>query len=348
MYEVKRYCNPPSSIKRRDEDELTLLGANQQLILGKALKEAYNDEHGLLNQNWKSSNINVYSSFYPRTFQSGIAFLFGFLPQFKLADISVRPSPGIIFCMSEYYCQCPLARYLAQQERRLRYQFLLTDRKTVKTVQKLMGILQSYTEQYLFPDAFHMLDSLMLYACHKAPLPCIPGTNTCATFEDLHTLITHTIWVEKQLMANSTMKTYSIIKSQGLLMHLIDKIQNSIHGKDPTRFLLYSAHDLTLSPLLSVLGIHQNGVVPYASHMTFEIFSITEDSSAQYGLRIVYKGKDVTKQVSFCKPYFESSKTWRSALQRKFCPLESFFEFVVHLVPSTGHASYKALCNLHI
>lgn len=326
-------------LKECTQYQMTLHGAHQHLMVGQALKKSYIDKHGLLTMNWTSKDIKVYSSLTSRTFQSAVAFLFGFLPRFDMSSINIKPTLDYRFCMSNYYCNCPLLDQLYELQRVEKNQYLLNDTATMKIIEELASIVPYF-------NAFFVFDALMVHVCHSAPLPCIPGTNKCVTFEHIHKLIAHLSWVEQQQgFANSVGGKVIALKTQGFLNHLIYTINNYILGKDPTKFILYSAHDLTVQPLLSLFGIY-DGLVPYAAHIAFEVYRTGIDTEVKYALRIVYKGKDVTKEVSFCKPYFESpEKLLDISEYYGLCPLESFYKFVAGLVSSMGFSSFKAFCN---
>lgn len=85
----------------------------------------------------------------------------------------------------------------------------------------------------------------MAFVCHDAPMPCIAGTNECATFEILRNLKTHLNWIDEQLLADSVERKTLVLKTQGFLDHLFYRISSYISGTDSVRFVLYSAHDAT-------------------------------------------------------------------------------------------------------
>lgn len=325
-------------LKQCTIEQLTLLGAHQLLMVGQALKKSYIEDHKLLTNNWTSNDIEVYSTVYPRTFQSAVAFLFGFLPTFNISNINITPAYDHRFCMSLYYCSCPLVQTIAERVKKEKID-LLSDTETLNVIQQLISIVKNEPEQHFKQDSHSMFDALMGYVCHASPLPCISGSNKCAKFEHLYTILAHINWAEQKILEDSTKKKVAFMKLHGFLENLISKINNNINGKNPTKFVLYSAHDLSLLALLSVLDIDAGSMIPYASYIAFEVYSLSVNNERKYVLRIMYNGRDVTKQVSFCK---SSEFTFNNS---SHCTLDDLKKFVVSLISSIGFKSFQDACN---
>lgn len=124
--------------------QITVLGAHQLLMVGKALKKAYIEEHNLLNTSWTSKEIKVYSTIYSRTFQSSLAFLFRLLPSFNISNINITPVRDARFCMFNYFCNCSLVDDLEQIDKRV--QLSLNDSEIQKVIQKLIPIIKYQPE----------------------------------------------------------------------------------------------------------------------------------------------------------------------------------------------------------
>lgn len=325
--------------------QMTLLGAHQHLMVGRVLQKSYIEDHGLLGKNWTNTDIKLFSTIFSRTFQSAVAFLFGFLPTFNISNIKIIPSPDERFCMSEYYCKCPLADQLERLIWKKRRRLLNSHPAVLHLMQRLSPIVKSQPNHPDILDPFEMFDSLMGYVCHGSHLPCIPGTNECVTFEHVRNLIAYIDWLGRQFIRDNTNTKAAMLNMQGFLNHLVFTIKNFISGKDPAKFVLYSGHDITLEPLSAALGIDDGNMIPYASRIVFEVYNYTFNNKVKYVMKVLFNGKDVTKYTSFCKSYFKDVVKKSNPSDYGLCPFESFRKFVEDFILSIGGTSFQVACN---
>ncbi|XP_015916376.1 2-phosphoxylose phosphatase 1 isoform X2 [Parasteatoda tepidariorum] len=327
--------------------QMTLLGAHQHLMVGQVLKKAYIEDHGLLGKNWSSDDIKLYSTIYSRTYQSAVAFLFGFLPSFNISNIKIIPSADTRFCMTDYYCNCPLAAQLESQTNKKLKRLLQSHPAVLNLLGRLSPIVKYHPNHSDILDPFEMFDSLMGYVCHGSHLPCIPGTNKCVTFEHVRNLIAFLDWEGRQFIRDSSNVKAAMLNMQGFFIHLLSSMKSYINKKDRARFMLYSGHDVTLEPLSTALGINDGNMIPYASRIVFELYSHTVNSKLNYVLKILFNGKDVTKYTSFCKPYFkDSSRKLPRSSEYGMCPFESFRKYVEDFILAMSASSFQAACNV--
>ncbi|KAG8189073.1 hypothetical protein JTE90_025503 [Oedothorax gibbosus] len=325
--------------------QMTLLGAHQHLMVGHVLQKSYED-HGFLGKNWTTGDIKLFSTIFSRTFQSAVAFLFGFLPTFNISNIAIVPSPHDRFCMSEYYCnKCPLADQLRSLVWKKRKRLLNSHPAVLHLLQRLSPIVKSQPNDPDILDPFEMFDSLMGYVCHGSHLPCIPGTNECVTFEHVRNLIAYIDWLGRQFVRDNTNAKAAMLNMQGFLNHLVFSIKNYINGKDTAKFILYSGHDITLEPLSAALGIDDGNMIPYASRIVFEVYNSTLNNKPKHVMKVLFNGKDVTKYTSFCKSFYKDSLKKSNLLEYGLCPFESFQKFVENFILTTGASSFKEACN---
>ncbi|GIY52784.1 hypothetical protein CDAR_601921 [Caerostris darwini] len=325
--------------------QMTLLGAHQLIMVGHALHKSYIEEHGLLNKNWTANHVKLYSTIFSRTFQSAVAFLFGFLPTFNVSNIRIIPSIDDRFCMTKYYCNCPLAAHLDKLKIKKKRRLLASHPAVFHLMQKLSPVVKHEPNHSDIYDPFEMFDCMMGYVCHGSHLPCIPGTNECVTFEHVRNLIAFMDWVGRQFIRDTSNTKASMLNMYGFLNHLLSNMEDYINGKEMARFILYSGHDVTLEPLSTALGIDDGNLIPYASRIVFELYSYSVNNKLKYVLKILYNGKDVTKYTSFCKPFFKDTVKSSNPSGYGICPFESFQKFVEDYISTTGASSFQALCN---
>lgn len=68
--------------------------------------------------------------------------------------------------------------------------------------------------------------------------------------------------------------------------------------------VLYSGHDHTLEQLATALGLQNDPfLLRYAARVIFEVYQDNRESNNAKGIyfRLLSNGKDVTRQISFCK-----------------------------------------------
>lgn len=141
----------------------------------------------------------------------------------------------------------------------------------------------------------------------------------------------------------------------------MERIAKSIEaGREPRSggeevFTLSSAHDVTVAPLLSALGLEEARFPRFAARIVFELWKSPsmiqgqvkkrggkgEKSKVKYGetfIRVLYNGEDVTFHTSFCRPHDRH-------VSQPLCPLKNFLSFVRRDMFSVVNAtSYKEAC----
>ena len=149
------------------------------------------------------------------------------------------------------------------------------------------------------------MDMAMVHTCHKLALP---GSEFGRCMEPW-SLIEIDALLRKNGRRNYIQQSYrhqSLVKMLPVIREMLSRwliqsgasVQNTV-STEP--FVLYSAHDTTLDPLLSTLGIGQGEWPPYASRLVFELVQAKNDQVSEYFIRILYNGEVVTNEVKFCE-----------------------------------------------
>jgi hypothetical protein len=113
---------------------------------------------------------------------------------------------------------------------------------------------------------------------------------------------------------------YSLLGAHPILNQTIDRMQRAAQGKKGELFTLYSAHDVTLSPILSALGLSEARFPRFAARLIFELWQDRE-KPREHSVRILYNGVDFTFHTSFCQDHHKRSP-------KHMCPLENLVHFV--------------------
>lgn len=85
-------------------------------------------------------------------------------------------------------------------------------------------------------------------------------------------------------------------------------MQQMLHMMSDTGpfFVFYSGHDSTMEQLCSALGLrYDSGLLRYGARVVFEVYQENDEGRRNTAkgvyFRLLTNGKDVTRQVKFCK-----------------------------------------------
>ena len=184
----------------------------------------------------------------------------------------------------------------------------------------------------------------MVHVCHGLPLPgngggrCMPPW----TLYDGNRLLTDNGAAARASERGGAYREIALIKMLPLLREINERMhkQMKAHKKAAAKkgggvkpkdkspfFVLYSAHDTTIDPLLAALDIGDGVWPPYASRLVVELVARTRVSVlegrkvTEYYIRALYNGDVITNQMSFCGDEVADAHI-------QLCPLEAFSKFV--------------------
>ncbi|XP_030072316.1 2-phosphoxylose phosphatase 1 isoform X1 [Microcaecilia unicolor] len=293
--------------------ELTQTGVVQHLQNGQLLRETYLKKHKLLPDNWTAKHLYIESTGKSRTLQSGLALLYSFLPNFDWKKIIIKHQWSSVFCSAS--CDCPMRNHYLEEEQRRQYSFRVKNSYLEKTYVDMAKVVGIPTRQL---RASNPIDSLLCHFCHNVSFPCTK--NGCIDMEHFKVIKTHQIEDEKERQAKKLYFKYALMATHPLLNQTVTRMQRIAEGRKEELFALYSAHDVTLSPVLSALGIIEARFPRFAARLVFELWQDLSRSKEHF-IRILYNGEDVTFQTSFCREHDRHSS-------RPLCPLAKFVHFV--------------------
>ena len=327
------------------KNDLTPKGVKQLIKVGQVLKEVYIDQMNLVKYPWNRTDIVAYSTNFNRNFQSAVAFLYGFLPQFDVSLLQITRGYGYWFCFPT--CKCRHIRGIDHRIFREKNEWRNSHSKIVNILSRMSGVVScDFGGCPYITNNTGIRDSLLAHACHNHSLPCANGV--CATSTDLYNLITFEDWVAgqrtKARLLGSQMKAYMLLNKTLKAMHTM-----IIHEKP--KIQLYSCHDTTLNYLLDTFGITDFDYPYYSSRLIFETYKnnqmIRNSSSGDYGyfLRIVYNGRDLTRHVSFCRNKLKVVKNGEGN-SVDLCPVSEFTKFMAteNYFVNFELKSYKEIC----
>ena len=131
------------------------------------------------------------------------------------------------------------------------------------------------------------------------------------------------------------------VATHPMLIQMAKRMIDKSRDKTKLKFILYSAHDSTVTPLLLNLGVHdRNKWTPYATRVVIELWRDTtssQDSIEPLYFRVLVNGKAVTSKMKFCG---------EALLKGELCPVR---ELITWLSAGKGEKgmddNYQSLCN---
>ena len=311
--------------------QLTPVGFSQHLNNGKFFRKRYGT---FLDSIMYSSQVIAKSTAYSRTVQSAASFLYGlfgdrFTKKKLIIDVEsdkYRETHFLQYDSGEHIF-CPvLAQKLKavssdERVRHLKNDYIMPMRKEYAV---LFGV-----DIGRISSLDRLIDILYANLCHNKELPKGPhgtvsyklASKSLGTANQLIT-VKHDGIAELQTLAIVSQIVEKISK-------LIDEIRDNMTLS--TKMVLFSGHDTVLSPLLSMLGIHDWRWPPYASRLVFELWQDISGAKDQptdstilskfgnYFIRVLYNGEDLTSKVKFCEGQI---------VDNQLCPASAFVKFV--------------------
>ena len=131
------------------------------------------------------------------------------------------------------------------------------------------------------------------------------------------------------------------VATHPMLIQMAKRMIDKSRDKTKLKFILYSAHDSTVTPLLLNLGVHdRNKWTPYATRVVIELWRDTtssQDSIEPLYFRVLVNGKAVTSKMKFCG---------EALFKGELCPVR---ELITWLSAGKGvkgmDDNYQSLCN---
>ena len=332
LYPHSRYC---------EGAQLTGLGAIQHIKNGRRLYRVYKNRWSQDQLELKPKDVHVFSTEYSRTYQSAIAFLFGLLPNHNPSLVPIMTSRNTNFCSTKLTgltCDCTMAYRL---EAIIKKEYSKRSKNSTLHSQikrHIADILSVPTNRLPWVSA--LSDVFNGHICHAIKLPCSRmNKSVCVTWP-----LIGKVWDFLDNNGAAQLVSYAYQRQQRLLMHpllhiISHRMYNVTLGRERTKFVLYSGHDKTLTPLTTALGFHDGRWPPYASRIVFEMYSRRNEESVKeaFYIRVIYNGQDKTRLLRFCK----------GKLVDGLCPFQTFQHYVFYEdLQYFGKNTYQEACML--
>jgi len=276
-----------------------------------------------------------------RTFQSAVAFMHGFAPEIDVSRITaVEMADNNTLCMQQtgHQCTCTAVQsgFLSSFSASFGLKSITIRNPTaLRRIAARLGVTVGE-----LPRLTHVFDVSMTHFCHRMAVDCLGPLFVRDAFDVLNE-------AGHLAVSDEGYQRLARLKIQPLLYEIAHRMKRQSHISNNLlpKFVLYSGHDSTIEPLAAAIGV-SNGLWPrYASRLVFELYASTKKagSDTEAGIRVLYNGKDVTRQLSFCKDVISNAAV-------PICPLKAFFDFVndSKFSGGPGETGYNEACKTHI
>lgn len=290
------------------------------------MRERYVDRLGFLPPALTPANAGQFlfrSTDVPRTRQSGQAFLVGLYPASYRIDNPIlmlrtrdvdNMRVGASSCArlstllgSAYPKSDLLAQILEKNLAAVRSTGLKIETWNVDTDPKT----KEEEESAAFWATLSASDNLFGRACHQKTLPEGVRLEDVTAMRDVF---------DEALAAASTFDRprgeAARLAIGPFLKDIWTRIRMAANGDEAPRMALYSAHDTTLWPLLATLSQDNNVLIPYASHLAFELW---RDRAGESWVAVYFNGTYLT--VGDCPSSLCKLADFEAAIE-KYVPVD--------------------------
>ncbi|XP_028818909.1 2-phosphoxylose phosphatase 1 isoform X2 [Denticeps clupeoides] len=339
--------------------ELTQTGVVQHLRNGAVMHQAYFSSQQVASSVVSQGQLWLESTGKSRTLQSALALLYGLLPDFSWPRLSVRQQWNTLFCGAA--CDCPARNRYLELEQRRQYHQRAADTELDQTYVAMAAAL-GVTPRVL--RASNPVDALLCHLCHNLAFPCAAGARgnaSCLTLQHLAVIRRQQGEDERARRAAGLYHRYAVLAAHPYLNTTAARMERATRAARQPFVFMASAHDITMAPLLSALGLEEAGFPSFAARLVFELWRGPEDKRAKergrgsdrgpgerkkvepaFFVRVLYDGEDLTFKTSFCRAHDRHGDT-------PMCPLGKFLSFVRKDIFRVINAtSYQQACHARV
>jgi len=270
-------------------EQLTPLGMQEEYELGQALRERYITNLQFMSDTYEDGTVNALASYPERTIQSAQALLIGLYPpgtgpvtvygkdalpdKIQIIPIRTVSSDSILFMRNyETYTEI-LKKYVYSSEA------WQDKNKELEANYKNWSEITGNKIDNL-ADLLNVGDVLICAKSQNLGLP--EGLSE----KDDETIINATNWGLAEQFKNMDV---SYLMGSEMLNRITSNLQNIAEGKEHYKMYLYSGHDITILPLMALLGKPMKEDPKYAANLVLELYK----DGNQYSIKVRYDGKHV-------------------------------------------------------
>uniref|UniRef100_A0ABI7ZI77 acid phosphatase n=1 Tax=Felis catus TaxID=9685 RepID=A0ABI7ZI77_FELCA len=263
--------------------QLTNVGMQQMFALGQRLRKSYVEDIPFLSPTFNPLEVFVRSTNIYRNLESTRCLLAGLFQSQKEGPIVIHTDEANSEVLYPNYQNC----WSLQERTRGRRQAACLQPGISEDLQKVkegMGIASNDGVDFL-----SLLDNVAAEQVHSLP--------SCPTLRRFAQMIEQRA-VDTALYVMQGEDRESLQMAVGPFLHILEsnlrEVMDPATAPGKTRKLyLYAAHDVTLMPLLIILGIFDHKWPPFAVDLTMELYQHRE--SKEWFVQLYYHGEQVPK-----------------------------------------------------
>ncbi|XP_005406895.1 PREDICTED: prostatic acid phosphatase isoform X1 [Chinchilla lanigera] len=297
--------------------QLTQLGMKQHYELGEYLRRRYGK---FLNESYKHEQVYIRSTDIDRTLMSAMANLAALFPPggIRIWNPSLlwQPIPVHTVAASEDrllympFRNCP--RFQELQSETLKSEEFQKRIQPYKDFIKTLSTFSGFQGQDLFAIWSKVYDPLYCEGVHNFTLPSWATKDTMTTLRELSELSLLSLYgIHKQ-------KEKSRLQGGVLVNEILNHMKSATQPEKYKKFIMYSAHDTTVSGLQMALDVYNGILPPYASCHLMELYL----EKSEYFVEMYYRNETWHEPHPLTLPGCTHS-----------CPLEKFHELVAPVIP---------------
>lgn len=270
--------------------QLTPTGMRQEYFLGKTLRQRYVNEYNLLPKHYDTNTMQVRSSGMTRTLMSAQSLLFGLYPpgtgptlhEHQALPAGLQPIP--IYTVPRENDSL----LLPNQDKEIYKQLLETYIfNSPEWLQKDLALKQNYLAwSKIFGVQINNLFDLMpvgdrLFIERLYNIPPADGLQE----KDVDIIIEAGKWAFLNIASHQQL---AVDAGSELAQTIKREIHLATEQNRPLKYLLFVAHDSTITAQLKILTQTIDNIPPYASDLNYALFDM---GAANYEVRITYNQK---------------------------------------------------------
>ncbi|XP_049472424.1 lysophosphatidic acid phosphatase type 6 isoform X1 [Panthera uncia] len=260
--------------------QLTNVGMQQMFALGQRLRKSYVEDIPFLSPTFNPLEVFVRSTNIYRNLESTRCLLAGLFQSQKEGPIIIHTDEASSEVLYPNYQNC----WSLQERTRGRRQAACLQPGISEDLQKVkegMGIASNDGVDFL-----SLFDNVAVEQVHSLP--------SCPTLRRFAQMIEQRA-VDTALYVMQREDRESLQMAVGPFLHILEsnlrKVMDPATAPGKTRKLyLYAAHDVTLMPLLIILGIFDHKWPPFAVDLTMELYQHRE--SKEWFVKLYYRGEE--------------------------------------------------------
>lgn len=274
--------------------QLTAIGMQQEYQLGTAFRKKYIEHDHLLPMHYKHGTMYVRSTDYHRTLMSAASLLTGLYPPGTGPSPSKNGPPALpyaiqpipIFSAPAQMDDVILEKIGAEKFEKLMERYVYSNEAWQKKDNELKANYPRWSkltgiEITRLIDIDSLSDALYVHKLHHAPMP------SGLTNEEIETIINAGQWAfTEELKPRAVASAFSSKLMKRIARYLNEGSQDNAQLK----YILLSAHDTTITTVLSFLDAPLQTPPPYASHVTFSLY---EQSAQLFAVKVTYNNNPV-------------------------------------------------------